>query len=41
MDKLYLGQDMGVSVWAVCIKVRIGECVYGLVESRSEQECNC
>jgi hypothetical protein len=36
MGLLYLSQDMGVSVWADCIYVRIGVCVYGLAVSTSE-----
>jgi hypothetical protein len=39
MGWLYLGQDMGVSVWAGSIYVRIGECGYGQVVCRSGWEC--
>jgi hypothetical protein len=41
MGMMYLGQDMGVSEWAGCIYVKIGERGYGLVVSRSGYMCEC
>jgi hypothetical protein len=41
MGSMYLGQDMSVSVRAVCIYVRIGVCGYRLPVSRSRYDCEC
>jgi hypothetical protein len=41
MGWLYLGQNRSMTIWAGCIKFRIGLCEYRLLVSRSRYDCEC